>query len=86
MEQEDLARRLSHIFEDKQYKWKIDGNLVVPSYEDLLLTIEKIKETLDNEPEGTWLESGRLIFIKTVAGLDVYVLQGTLDEPQSKDK
>jgi len=83
MEAEQLARELSHIFEERGYQWRVEGELITPDYDDLLLTIKSIEERLENEPDGTWLETGRLIFIKS-DGLDVYVLQGTLESTKDK--
>lgn len=87
MEASRLAGQLADIFVGKQYQWKVDGCLTVPDYDDFLSVFETVKERLKEEPEGTWLETGRLIFIKDTAGLDVYVLQGTLGEDDtSKDE
>jgi hypothetical protein len=83
MEAEQLARELSHIFEDKQYQWRVEGELITPDYDDLLLTIKSVEDRLKDEPDGTWLETGRLIFIKSDS-LDVYVLQGTIESTKDR--
>lgn len=69
-----IAERLASLFEERQYRWKIDGQLSVPSQKDIQDVIDEAQSRLLTEPVGTWLEIGRLIFIKSPANLDIYVL------------
>jgi hypothetical protein len=78
MEPERLAEELLSLFSKKGYQWKVGGELILPEKEDFELTIKSVKDLLGNEPDGTRLEVGRLIFQKTGDKLDVYVLQGTI--------
>lgn len=78
MELEGLAKNIHDIFLLKQYKWKIDGELVVPTYEDVFDTIEEVLKAMRFNPDGARFEVGRLIFQKTSDMVDIYVLQGTI--------
>lgn len=69
-----LAQRLASLFEERQYTWKIDGQLSVPSENDIQDVIDEAQNRLKTKPMGTWLEIGRLIFVKSPDNLDVYVL------------
>lgn len=83
MDFKDLARELKAVFDTKGYTWNIDGVLTVPTELDILETMEQMAKHLVDEPDGTWLELGRLIYIKTGNHIDVYVLHGTVN--QSKE-
>lgn len=83
MDFKELARELKTVFDDKGYTWNIDGVLTIPSEPDILETMEQMVKHIADEPSGTWLELGRLIYIKTDDKIDVYVLHGTVN--QSKD-
>lgn len=80
MDFKELSRELKQVFDEKGYTWNIDGVLTVPSESDILETMEKMAEHLADEPDGTWLELGRLIYIKTGEHLDVYVLHATINQ------
>ncbi len=80
MEYQKLSREIKTIFDRRGYRWKIDGVLTSPSKEDILETMRMMDERLANEPSGTWLELGHLIFIKTAGLMDVYVHMGTVEK------
>lgn len=78
MEFKGLAKEVKTIFDDKGYTWTVDGLSTVPTERDILETMEQMAKRLSEEPDGSWLELGRLIFIKTGSLIDVYVLHGTV--------
>lgn len=78
MDLKELARELKTVFDEKGYTWKIDGVSTVPSEHDILETMEQMVKHIADEPSGTWLELGRLIYIKTDDKIDVYVLHATI--------
>lgn len=79
MEYKSLARELETIFRRRQWKWKVDGELIVPTRDDILETLELMHARLADEPSGTWLELGHMILIKTNGLMDVYMHHGTVE-------
>ncbi|QRI46185.1 hypothetical protein SEA_CURSIVE_242 [Streptomyces phage Cursive] len=79
MELKRLAKEFKEVFDEKQYHWRIDDTLTVPSERDILDTLEQVVERIAKEPSGTWVELGRLIFIKTGSLIDVYLHHGTIE-------
>lgn len=78
MELDRIAGEVHKIFQDKKYLWKINGERVQPSYEDIFDTIAQVLGDMRFYPDGSRFEVGRLIFQKTGDNLDIYVLQGTV--------
>ncbi|AYB71043.1 hypothetical protein SEA_YABOI_251 [Streptomyces phage Yaboi] len=77
----ELEEELKRLFDEKEYRWRVNGRLKKPTLRDLSDTLEKIKEKLKDEPVGTWLYVGRLIIVKDAEGkLDVYAHHGTIEE------
>ncbi|WNN95555.1 hypothetical protein SEA_WATERMOORE_237 [Streptomyces phage Watermoore] len=79
MELKGLAKEFKGVFDEKGYQWMIGGVLTVPSERDILDTLEQVVERIAKEPSGTWVELGRLIFIKTGSLIDVYLHHGTIE-------
>ncbi|AXH67384.1 hypothetical protein SEA_WOFFORD_249 [Streptomyces phage Wofford] len=76
-----LTRELKALFDQKGYRWRVDGKLKKPTLKDIDNALEKITEKMANEPVGTWVYVGRLIVVKDADGmLDVYVHHGTIEE------
>ena len=64
------------------FRWKIDGELKIPTAEDIGAAVERAKELLDEIGGGT-LTVGHLVIAKMNADedvYDIYVHQGTLGE------
>ena len=78
MEFEGLAKEIKAVFDDKGYTWKVDGVSTVPTESDILETMKQMAKRLEKEPNGSWLELGRLIVVRTGSLNDVYVLHGTV--------
>jgi len=77
----ELAQELRKLFDEKQYRWRVNGRLKKPTVRDLEDTLDKIKGKLKDEPVGTWVYVGRLIVVKDAEGkLDVYAHHGTIEE------
>jgi hypothetical protein len=77
----ELAEEIKKLFDEKQYRWRVNGRLKKPTLRDLTDTLEKIQDKLKDEPLGSWVYVGRLIVVKDVEGkLDVYVHHGTIEE------
>lgn len=76
-----LAEKISLLFEVRNYKWRIGGELRHPTANDIEKVLREAKAALDNE-SGTEvsLEIGRLIVRKEAGHYDVYVHFGELDE------
>lgn len=72
MDFEAIAKELSQLFRLKGYKWRFDGTLKTPSVADILEVLQEVAKRLEDEPDGTWIETGRLIMIKQAGFLDVY--------------
>lgn len=73
-----LSSDLHDIFVKRGYKWNIGGHLLTPTSADILETLKKIRERLDNEPVGTSIDVGRLKVQKTDEGLETYIYIGDL--------
>jgi biotin synthase-like enzyme len=78
VEFKELAKEIKEVFDKKGYTWKVAEVSTVPTEHDILETMQQMAKRLDQEPDGSWLELGRLIFIKTGSLIDVYVLHGTV--------
>ncbi|WXW92703.1 hypothetical protein SEA_ENYGMA_256 [Streptomyces phage Enygma] len=77
----NLDEELKKLFDEKEYRWRVNGRLKKPTLRDLTDTLDKIKDKLKNEPVGTWVYVGRLIVVKDAEGkLDVYAHHGTIEE------
>jgi hypothetical protein len=71
-----LAEELESLFILKGYEWKIDGELRIPTAEDISDVFERAKEMLS---VGDSIEIGRLIINEYDTDLyDVYVKIGEL--------
>lgn len=53
--------KLLDLFVQLGYSWKIDGELRVPTEDDLQRVLDKAKQTLYDEPVPSQIEIGRLI-------------------------
>lgn len=84
MEHEQVARELKSLFDEKGYKWRFNGVLTSPTEADILEVVREVEQRMTNEPEGTWFEVGRLIFIKEAGVIDVYALQGSLEKTDAE--
>lgn len=78
MEFKELAKEVKAVFDEKGYTWTVDGFSTVPTEGDILDTMEKMAKRLNEEPDGSWIELGRLIFVRTGSLIDVFVLHGTV--------
>lgn len=58
------------------WTWRVGGELIVPSEDDIAKTLDRMKEVLYTEPDGTQMELGRLIMRKDAEGYEVYVYLG----------
>jgi hypothetical protein len=62
-------------------RWRIDGELVIPTEEQLQEVIDKAVERLYAEPDGAQLEVGHLIVKRRNQDLyDVFVRYGTIGD------
>ncbi|QNN98450.1 hypothetical protein SEA_LILMARTIN_242 [Streptomyces phage LilMartin] len=77
---EKLAKEFKKVFDDKDYQWMIGGVLTSPSEQDILDTLKQMAERISKEPDGTWMELGHFIFIKTGGLIDVYLHHETIKE------
>lgn len=75
-----VEEELESLFLVKGYHWNIGGNLIIPNAEDIRVTIDRAKEELYDEPDGTQLQVGRLIIKKQDGHYDVYVMIGEASE------
>lgn len=72
-----LCTFLSDYFHEREWTWSLAGRgSIEPSPEDMNLALDLAHKTLYNSDVGTILEVGRLVIIKQVNSLDVYVLAG----------
>jgi hypothetical protein len=86
MEFKELAKEIKKVFDAKQYEWRIDGILSIPTELDIRQTMEEMAKQLANVPDGTWMELGRLIFIKSGKLIDVYVHHAAIEENEQANK
>lgn len=75
-ESKAMINILTEYFKETEYTWKINGQDVTPSQEDVKTVLGRAVEILKDEPVGTQLEVGRLIIIKTHDDYDIYVFAG----------
>lgn len=80
MEHEQLAGELRSLFAQKGYKWRVDGRLKSVTKADILELTKEVEQRMANEPDGTWYEVGRLIFIKEAGFIDVYAHHGSIEK------
>lgn len=78
---DDLAHELALLFAVRNFKWKINGKMVIPGREEIAQTLDRAKELLYDEPVPSQLEVGRLL-IKRYADdkFDVYIRLGELND------
>ena len=74
-----IEEELESLFMVKGYHWKIGGNLIIPTAEDIRRTIDSAIEELYDEADETQLQVGRLIIKKQNGSFDVYVMVGEID-------
>lgn len=79
MDYEKLAKKFKPVFDENKYEWMIDGVLTVPSEQDILDTLQEMAKQIESTPDGTWMELGHLIIIKTGSFIDVYLHHGTVN-------
>lgn len=79
MEPQGLAKELKKVFDEKGYQWKFEEGLKTPTEADILDVLQEIMRRLEDQPLGTWYETGRLIFVKDLGLYDVYVHCGSLE-------
>ena len=84
MEFERLAKDFKEVFDREGFTWKIDGELTVPSEQDILDTLNQMAAHMDEHPDGTQMELGHLIFIKSGRFVDVYMHHGTIERPNEQ--
>lgn len=82
MSNDELARDLYYLFREKDYKWKIDGELRTPYMSEIMQLLDKAVDSLYDEPDGATLlmTTGRLIIKKDAGHIDVYLLIGEYDD------
>lgn len=74
----EIAEKLAHYFLVNDFKWKISGNLVTPTVDDIQDVLSAGAERLAEEEGDANLEIGRLVFLKRDNYIDVYVHAGRL--------
>jgi hypothetical protein len=73
MTNDRLAGELANEFLIRGYTWDFPDGARVPTKEDLLEAIQKIKETT---PDGYFRLVGRLAIVNSNGHLDIYLYQG----------
>lgn len=68
-----MIERIVEIFEENDYRWSINGELIVPSADDLTETLDQLVNRIKDEPDFTQIELGRLIVKKAGDKYGVYV-------------
>lgn len=75
-----LADEIYLHFVKHGFTWKIGGEDVPPSLEDIEAFLDKCREVMYDEEDGAMLTTGRLVIHKNDGHLDAYVLIGDLNE------
>lgn len=79
-----LERFLYRHFLERGWTWSLKGRgTVQPTEEDIKAALDAASAVLydENIGDSNTLQMGRLIILKNDAGLDVYVLAGTIEPP-----
>lgn len=86
MDFEAVAKEMSQLFRLKGHKWRFDGTLKTPSVADILEVLQEIAKRLEDEPDGTWIETGRLIVIKQSGFIDVYAHHAQFQQERKNEQ
>ena len=76
-----LAKDIAAIMDSYGYRWKIDGELKIPTSGDIQDTLDRAVEVMYDKEPNDQLEVGRLIIKKRENEIyDVFILVGTIGE------
>ena len=75
----ELEHDIVREFRKRGYQWRVDGELITPTEEEIKQTLDRAREILYAEPIPSQLEIGRLI-VRRHSGnnFDVYLQIGQL--------
>lgn len=76
MNRDELIEDLEAQFVAKDFKYRINEELTVPTKDDLSKVLEDMKRLLEPEPDGAQISVGRLIMKKADGHHDVYLFIG----------
>jgi hypothetical protein len=77
---DELIEDLVSQFEAKDFRYRINDELVVPTKDDLSRILADMKSLLGPEPDGAQISVGRLIMKKADGHHDVYLFIGEYNE------
>jgi hypothetical protein len=77
----EIAAKLHQMFVLFGYKWRISGELVTPTVEDISQTLDRAKEVLYTEAVPSQLEVGRIIVQHYEQGkFNIYLHFGAIND------
>lgn len=77
---EDLAFYVYELLIAEEHKWRIDGELVIPTYEDVKLLLKRIIDQVRKSTTPISVETGGLLVKVSDGHIDVYINVGAVNE------
>lgn len=74
----DIANAIEMDFWLTGHKWRIDGELVIPTNSEIYQALKQMRQRLDAEPAGAVMELGGIVMMKSNTGYETYVLLGEI--------
>lgn len=75
----DIANAIEMDFWLTGHKWKINGDLVAPTNEEIYQTLKQMRQRLADEKAGATMELGGIIMMKSNTGYETYVKLGEIN-------
>lgn len=76
----DLLEDLEKQFKDRDFKYRVNGELVVPDKDDLTKILAELLRLIKDEPDGAQVSLGRLIMKKQDGHNDVFLFLGEYND------
>lgn len=80
-----IAESLATEFAVKGWHWKVGGELVIPSEDDVARVLTSMAGMLESEPNETQVLIGRLIMRKSDGHNDVYLFYGEYNDNKNRN-
>lgn len=76
----NLLEDLEEQFKVRDFKYRVNGELITPNKDDLSKILAELRRLLENEPDGTQVSLGRLIMKKQSDHNDVFLFLGEYND------
>lgn len=76
MQLDDIYQRVYSTSLENDWKWRIDGIRLRPTYEDVVILVDRMIEQVKKSPTSISIECGGILVKRTDDYTDVYVFAG----------